>query len=470
MRKALLGAVFFCAPILVVSGARAQTRSVTLGVGQSETVKFRRPFTNAQILDPKTADVVSYTSKTVTVVGVRPGNTELLVRFPRDIIRVRIFVSKVETSKLFRAVRQFLGPLEGIIPRMLGEDVIIEGRALTAKDYSRVMMAVQLFGRRIKNFTGYQPTAVKQINQVLVSAGLTTVQANLIGDMVFLEGAVGSKSELEKVNKIIETLNLKVHNLIAVGKGRQVLVEVKFVELKRSSNIKFGLQLPAAITISGNIIGNIPLYPAGGAEVNLGLQAQETGMTLSLNTLFQSGKARLLAKPKLVCGSGEKAKFLVGGEIPIVHESQGAFSVEYKKFGIMLDIEPIADTLGNITAKMKAEVSEPDWANSVRGYPSFVTRRVETRVTMKEGATLILSGLYSSKMSKVIHRFPLLGHIPILGELFKSRDYQREKTNLMVFITTRTVQSGDDWVRKYEKLGRHQLWRFKQEVDWEMFE
>jgi pilus assembly protein CpaC len=412
--------------------------------------------------------VVAYTKRSVTIVGVGPGDTELLVKMPGRTVRVRVYVTKTKVSKLFRAVRNFLGPMEGVYPRLFGDWVILDGNALTAKDYGRVMKAAELFGDKVKNFAGYQQSAVKQINQVLTAAGLTTVRAHLIADMVFLEGAVGSKTELEKVKKVINTLNIKVNNLVSVGKGRQVLVEVKFIELKRNNHINFGLQLPSAISVSGAIQGDIPLYPAGGAEIKMQLQAPESAMSFQLNTLFQSGKARMLAKPKLVCASGEKAKFMVGGEIPIVHESVGSFSVEYKPFGIILNMEPVADSRGNITAKLKAEVSEPDFANSVKGYPSFITRRVQTRVTMKEGSTLILSGLYSHTMSKSINKFPLLGHIPILGELFKSRDYQRAKTHLVIFITTRTINAGHPWVAKHTKLSHHRYWRFKKETEWEI--
>ncbi len=461
---------FVCTLSLYMGSAKATPESISIGVGQSHTVRLKTEFINVHVLNPKVADVVAYTKNTITVVGVSPGDTELLIKLPARSLRVRIFVRKTDVTALFRAVRSFLGPIEGVYPRLLGDLVILDGRALTARDYGRIVAATELFGDNVKNYAGYQPSAVKQINQIFMAAGLTTVQAHLIADMVFLEGAVGSQTELDKVNKIIETLNLKVNNLISVGQGRQVLVEVQFIELKRSSDVNFGLQLPSAISASGAIVGRLGLYPAGqGNEVVLNLQSPESAMSFQLNTLFRTGKARMLAKPKLICGSGESAKFMVGGEIPIVHESTGSFTVEYKPFGIMLDIEPVADSRGNITAKIKTEVSEPDWAQAVKGYPAFITRRVETRVTMTEGSTLILSGLYSHKMSKSIHKFPLLGHIPILGELFKSRAYQREKSHLVVFITTRTVHSGHPWVEQHKKLSKQRAWRFKDETEWEMF-
>ncbi len=449
---------------------QAQRRTVRVGVGLTTTVTFPRVFERVYVLNPEIADVVASTSRSVTIMGKRPGSTDLLVRIAGKQSRIRVYVTKVAVSELYRAVRNFMGTMEGVKPYLFGEWVIIEGNALTAADYGRIVRATKLFGKRVKNFAGYTQSAIDDINKVLTAAGLTTVRATLIGNMAFLEGAVGSKTELEKVNKVIETLSVRVNNLVSIGKGRQVLVEVKFVELKRSRHVNFGLQLPAAITVSAMIDGLIPLYPAGGGQVNLNLKSPESAMTFSLNTLFQTGKARLLAEPKLVCGSGEKAKFMVGGEIPIVYQNQNSFSVEYKPFGIILEIEPVADSRGNITAKLKAEVSEPDFSKTIMSYPAFVTRRVETRVTMKEGSTLILSGLYSHRMAKTVHRFPLLGHIPVLGALFRSRDFQREKTSLVIFITTRTITASHPWVQKQKKLATHRAWRFKREVEWELFD
>ena len=241
------------AGVLLMGSAKAKaqsTRSIRIGVGQTQTVSFRRTFETVHVLHPRIADVVAYTSRSVTVAGVSPGDTELLVKMPGGrTIRVRVYVTKVQISALFRAVRRFLGVMEGVQPYLFGDWIIIEGKALTARDYGRVMQATQLFGKKVKNFAGYTQSAVDDVNKVLTAAGLTTVRATLISNMIFLEGAVGSKTEMAKVIKVIQTMNLKVNNLVSIGKGRQVLVEVKFVELQRSNNINFGLQLPNEIEL-----------------------------------------------------------------------------------------------------------------------------------------------------------------------------------------------------------------------------
>ncbi len=467
---ALCGAIV----MLVPSGAaqaRGISKTINVGVGQSVNVTTPRKVTQVHVINPRVADVVRYYSKGATIVGISGGTTEIHFTLSNNrIFKVRVRVSKQQVSELLQAVKDFLGPVEGVYPRMFGDKVIIDGRALTAADYGRVHKAARLFGKKVINFAGYQPSAVAEINKTLEAAGLNTVKANLYGGMVYLEGAVGSKTEAAKVKTLVKNLDLKVVNLLTVGKGRQVLITVKFVELMESNNIKFGLELPAALTASGALQGDIAIKPSSGTTVRLNLMTPEQTMSAKFNMLFVRGYARLLAKPKLVCGSGGKAKFMVGGEIPLVTCTINGCTVQYKEYGIILKVQPIADSRGFVTAKLYAEVSAPDWANAVQSYPAFEKRYVDTTVTMQEGSTLILSGLYKNKGGKTVTKVPLLGHIPILGELFKSREFTREKSQLAVFITPRIINPQHPWVRRTIKAVERRYHRFKNKIDWQIFD
>jgi len=114
-------------------------------------------------------------------------------------------------------------------------------------------------------------------------------------------------------------------------------------------------------------------------------------------------------------------------------------SVEYKEFGVRLAVAPVADARGNINLDLMAEVSAVDEALRTQGVPGFRTRRAKTAVTVREGETIVLSGLFTNEESQAIQRFPLLGHIPIIGELFKSREFREERSNLVVFVTPHVV-------------------------------
>jgi pilus assembly protein CpaC len=172
----------------------------------------------------------------------------------------------------------------------------------------------------------------------------------------------------------------------------------------------------------------------------------------SASARFDDNYQRILGQPKLVAASGEKAQFLAGGEVPIVAVTQNTFNVEYKKFGIVLDVTPTADRSGNIGTSISAEVSTVDptisaVANGV-SVPGFKVRNVKTSVTVRDGETIVLSGLYNYSQDKEVSKVPLLGSIPILGELFKSRHFVDNKTELAIYVTQRIVSPASDPVKK----------------------
>ncbi|MEE2025765.1 type II and III secretion system protein family protein [Alkalimonas mucilaginosa] len=165
-----------------------------------------------------------------------------------------------------------------------------------------------------------------------------------------------------------------------------------------------------------------------------------TGIGSQIQLLSEKGDARMLAQPNLMTRSGQTASFLAGGEFPIsVVSALGSPVVEFKEYGIRLEIEPVVDSANNITSKIMAEVSSLDPSVSIAGVPGMLTRRTESVVNVHNGETIVISGLVNSQMSKAVSKFPLLGDIPILGELFKSRDFRDEKTELMIFVTPTIV-------------------------------
>jgi len=170
-----------------------------------------------------------------------------------------------------------------------------------------------------------------------------------------------------------------------------------------------------------------------------------TGLSSQIQLLSEQGDARTLAQPTLSTRSGDKAKFLAGGEIPLpVTNSNGSVDVEYKEYGISLEIEPTADEDGNIVSYIRTEVSSIDVSVQIGGFPGFQTRSTESVVNVKNGDTIIISGLVSSEMSKAVSKVPFLGDIPILGELFKSRDFKDKKSELLILVTPQIITVDHD--------------------------
>jgi pilus assembly protein CpaC len=152
------------------------------------------------------------------------------------------------------------------------------------------------------------------------------------------------------------------------------------------------------------------------------------------------GKAWVLAQPKLSAKSGSNATFLVGGEVPIVVPSVlGQTQIEYKEYGIRLNINPTVNSSNQVNTSIMAEVSRIDPSVSVQGVPGFLTRRVETELNVNADQTIVISGLLDREASKAVDKMPLLGDIPVLGKLFRSDGFRGNKTELVIFVTPRIV-------------------------------
>jgi pilus assembly protein CpaC len=201
---------------------------------------------------------------------------------------------------------------------------------------------------------------------------------------------------------------------------------------------------------------------AAGAEFAVGFQGND-------------GYGRLLAQPKLVCASGEKAEFLAGGEVPIPLVTNNQFAVEYKPYGVILKLRPTADRNGNIQTEIEAEVSEVDTSVAVSlggatSIPGFRTRKVKTNVTVRHGETIVLSGVFSHDEQKAVSKLPGLGHIPIIGEIFKNRAFDSTKRELVIFVTPRIVTPDSDKIHTLIEDVKSRYKQARSEVTFNIFD
>ena len=459
------------AGVVTLWSAAAAGQTIRLSVGESETIQVRETISKVQVLNPHIADVADYSARGATVVGISAGQTELFLTAGGRQLKYMVIVTAVQVGQLLRQVRQYLGHVEGIYPRVFGEKIVLDGEALTADDYVRAEQTVRLFGDSVRNWVKLRPQAAQQLTEAFQRAGLIDVKASSYEGRLVVEGAVGSKDESRKVDVLLHAMGIKAENLVTIGRGRQVLIDVSFVEMGRTGRFNVGMQYPDAVGGAATPQGTISLYPSMTKQnSNITLQLSGPTMAAQLNMLHQNGAVRTLAQPRLVCSSGEKASLLVGGEVPIVTMTQFVVSVTYKEFGIKLEIEPVADNLGNVSAKLMAEVSDIDPSLARGDYPGFKTRRVATQVAVKEGHTIVLSGLYSNLESKAVSKFPGLGSIPILGEFFKSRDLRDSKTSLAVFITPRVVGPQHLWVKRTIGEIQRLYDDYEKKVGWELID
>jgi Flp pilus assembly secretin CpaC len=167
-------------------------------------------------------------------------------------------------------------------------------------------------------------------------------------------------------------------------------------------------------------------------------------INVQLQMLITKGRARVISRPNITTMSGKTAGIFIGGEVPYPRRENNSTTTDYKKYGVQLDLrKPVVDTSGNITAELDATVSRLDWENAVTadGFraPALKTRQATTTVNIPSGMTMAIGGLLNSEDSKTLSKVPLLGDIPILGELFKYHNNSHEDTELLILITPRVV-------------------------------
>lgn len=251
---------------------------------------------------------------------------------------------------------------------------------------------------------------------------------------------------------IVSTRNLK---------KSMVEVDVEVMEIDNQSALKAGLswgslQSAAVSSAGASLVGDAITHNNLAIGENNPPPLMSFGsftrqsLTASLQLLIDRGKARILSKPRLLAVSGEEASFLSGGEVPYVSQSSlGASNVQWKPYGVKLKIKPSLDGEENISADLRVEVSGIDNANGISTgngivIPALSTRWAETSVYMKSGSTLVIAGLISESEQKLTSGIPLLSDIPILGELFRFTNDQKNQTELVIFVTPSLVGQNDE--------------------------
>jgi len=441
-------------------GAQPEGAIITLGVGQQKVIQLGS-VARVAIGEPEIADVKQVGGGSeLLITGVGEGRTSLLVwRTDRSRLSYLVVVRKQDPREVISEIRALLGEREGVHVKAIGDRVVLEGETLTADDYERVQQIAQLYPQVtsfVRPSANARRLAAEALNRTLQRQGLRGVSAAVLGSTLVLEGSVESKDDLRKLDLIARAVAEKTENLVTVGGKRMILVEVDFVEASSGSTRTVGIKPPAALVSTGEgatasitVIHPIAGLDSGQTQKAASVSASASAAAdFSAGARFDNGAVRVLSQPRLVCASGQKAQFTAGGEIPIVMVTQNQSSVEFKKFGILLDITPTADRSGNIATEIHAEVSDVDRSISVRAngfdMPGLRVRDVKTSVTVRDGETIVLSGLFNYSEDKEVSKVPLLGHIPILGELFKSRSFVERKTELAIYVTPRMISPGTE--------------------------
>jgi pilus assembly protein CpaC len=393
----------------------ARARDVTLMEGRGELLQFPADVTKVVIAEPKIADTIVVSPRELMVTAKSPGHTTL---------------------------------------------VVWEGTAAPV----RYEIEVAKDNSEWENFH----------KAMMTSAGSNAISVTGAGETIVLSGSVASMEDSKRLAGMAQTRAKTVINLLQTppaAEPRQILLQVKFAAVNRVALSQIGFNLFSA---NNKMIGGLGTeqFPSprfsqlqtGGAGttpttvnfsdlLNLFAFRPDLNIGATIKALQEHDLLEILAEPNLITLEGKDASFLAGGSFPFptitTTPTGGAtapvITVQFKPFGVKLDFTPTVTPQGSIDLKVAPEVSSLDFSNAVtlQGFtiPALSQRRAETEVVLKDGESFAIAGLINNQVTEVLDKIAILGDIPILGKLFRSRSSQKSRDELLVVITPHFVKA-----------------------------
>ncbi|GEC53774.1 secretin [Bradyrhizobium elkanii] len=382
-------------------------RFLALGVGKSVVIDLPRDIKDVLVADPKIANAVVRSAQRAYIIGATVGQTNIVFF---DAAGQQIAAYDIAVKRDLNGVR---AALRAALPNA---DIQIEG----------------------------------------------------VGEGVMLTGSAASPIEAQQAGEIATRLvgsADKVVNSITVRGRDQVMLKVTVAEVSRSLIKQLGIDLTANLNYGTTVVkftnnnpftaNNAALVPGNALTTSFGAAPS---VSATLRAMESAGVVRTLAEPNLTAISGESATFISGGEFPIPTgvtcqtTTGGAIgncvqTVSFKKFGISLNFTPVVLTEGRISLRVMTEVSEVSTENSLTGgaggttIPSIKTRRAETTLEIPSGGSMAMAGLIQDQTKQAINGLPGLASLPVLGTLFRSRDFVNNQTEMMVLVTPYVVRA-----------------------------
>lgn len=388
-----------------ITAKPGETRVVSLGVGKSLIIELPRDTADVLVSSPAVADAVLRSPRRVYVTGVSVGQTDIYF--------------------FDAAGRQILG-----LDLMVGQDT---------SGLNRIIR---------KHVNGHD------------------LKAESVNSKIVITGTVKSPADARRIQDITAPFaggEENVINLVNIEGEDQVHVKVTVAEVRRETAKQLGAAASFVFDVARDVVlsgASAPNFLANNSPLSstgLGLNFNDgtSSAAGSFNFIEETSAFRVLAEPTLTAVSGEEAKFLAGGEfpIPVAQDEDGRITVDYKQFGVALNMTPVVHSKGRITLKLGTEVSEVSSENAfaVAGgntntslvIPSILTRRTNTTVELPSGGSIVLAGLIRDETRQGISGVPGAKDIPILGSLFRSTDFINSQTELVIIVTPYIVRPVD---------------------------
>ncbi|NVK46927.1 MAG: type II and III secretion system protein family protein [Rhodobacteraceae bacterium] len=395
---ALIGAApqgAFADKLRVMTGSPSGVLNVPMN--RAVVVESDEPFAEISVANAEIADISTLSDRTIYVLGRTPGLTTITLLAPDGSLITNVQV--------------------------------------------QVTPDVTEFKERLRQIMPNEPIEVRTAN-----------------DGIVLSGVISSVTMMERAVELAERYAPgRVSNLLNIGGTQQVMLKVRFAEMTRSVSKNLTASIAAqndATNFTGTrtqtfmdsanpITDPVPTRTGTLGQLKLGGSIGNTELSVLLEAMEEKGLVRTLAEPNLTALSGQQAKFLAGGEYPIPVSDQDGIYIDYKPFGVELEFVPRVINGDQINLEMRAAVSGVDSTvnYSVQGFTlnSFKRRETSTTVELRDGQSFAIAGLLQDDFEDLIGQVPWLGDIPVLGSLFRSTDYSRRQSELVIIVTPHLV-------------------------------
>lgn len=437
--------------LLLLTAAYCSAReTIDLYVGEIRVMKTGK-VDRVAIGNPKIASNSILPNGQLILMGDAAGATTMHIWLDEGKeMEFDVLVRDHEKQASFQELNSLLKEVPGVDAIRIGELTVIKGQVASA-DADQLDRIVSQFKGVLNLVT--PKNHHEEIRTLLAAIPGTSLQ--VVGNHTVISGEVSGEYE-----NLIKTVQDKYPDLMNLTRtqeavaGKMIYMQVRIIEMKKSAKEKLGINWSKALagpsfefgsehsrngaTILNDGSTSNVLKKAGVSDLttSAGYFGIATGMSSVIHLLEANGDGVILAEPRLSTRSGGKASFLAGGEIPMpLISSMGQTTVEFKKYGISLDIEPVVDDRGNILAHIETEVSTPDTTVDVQGIPGLLSRRTTTDISMRTRETLVIAGLLNETAQKSYDNVKWLGQLPVLGPLFRSKDFVNDKSELVIFVT-----------------------------------
>ena len=392
-----LGLSLTCTALFAQDVPRGAKSTLDLATGEGRVLRFAAPVDSVMVAEPGIADLQVVSPGVIYVFGKTPGQTSLIA----------LDSEGRETASLSLAVNS--------------------GTSTVSRPLKELHPA----------------------SQARISAS---------GNRVVAAGAVQSVAEATDLNALLSAQGQGFDSAInsaSYNGSAQVNIRVRFAEVSRSELLRYGVNWNALFnngTFSfGLLTGGGLAADAGTNVISAGLNSGNVNIDAMLEALQTNGVLEVLAEPNITAMTGQTASFLAGGEVAVpVPVNREVVGIEYKPYGVSLLFSPTLVPNGRIALQVRPEVSSLMSTSTldVNGYqvPSFRVRRADTRVEVGSGQTFAIAGLFQRESSQDVEKVPMLGDMPILGNLFRSKRFQRNETELVILITPYLVEPVRDRV------------------------